>query len=251
MCNLAASTTFNGVSQSCTNMYWMLIGQSVESTDQLCNTVQQSAGNCCYQMPTHQCTLCYGDNGISDNTRRNKEVTVNGMTKTCGVFNTLLSTQESNSLTCSMAKDEIFNECCFCTHVAASALVASSDTGIPCNVCKPGQSRINADIVFNGNNDKCADVYTFLVDEFKEGSDTFVSAQTSLSDKCCQDPGTWKINFASWTIKSKGKANVSLTSLCIGTASVASFGLFLLSCIYFKLSNLASPTFIFHNCKSN
>ena len=142
-------------------------------------------------------------------------------------------------------------------HVAASALAASSNTSIPCNVCKPGQIGINADIVFNGHDDKYANEYTFLVDKFKEGSDTCVSAQTSLSDTCCWDPDTCQpgesaafgdfdvssdgksgevpvqgqkimhpMDFASWTIKSGGKANVSLTSLCIDIASVASFGLF-------------------------
>ena len=80
--NWAASTTFDGVSQFCTDVYWMLISQSVESTDPLCSTVQQSASNCCYQIPTQQCTLCRDDNGITYNTRWNKEVTVNGMTKT-------------------------------------------------------------------------------------------------------------------------------------------------------------------------
>ena len=111
--NWAVFTKFCGVFQSCTDMYWMLISQSVESTDQLCSTVQQSTGNCCNQIPTHHCTLCYNDNGITYNTRQNKEVTVNVMTKMCGVFNTLLSTQESDSLTSSMAKDEIFNDFCF------------------------------------------------------------------------------------------------------------------------------------------
>ena len=92
-----------------------------------------------------------------------------------------------------MAKDEIFNDCCFAgpdTLVAASALADSSATDIPCNLCKPGQIGINVDIVFNGNDSKCADVRTFLVDEFKEGSDTSVSAQSSLSDTCYRDPGT-------------------------------------------------------------
>ena len=143
--------------------------------------------------------------------------------------------------------------CCFCTCWLFCHWY-------PCNLCKLGQIGINIDIVFNGNDAKCADVYTFLVDKFKEGSDTSVSAQSSLSDNYCQDPGTLQtgecavfsdfdassdgksgkvpaqgskimppMDFAS--IKSRGNANASLTNLCIGTVSVVSMGLFLLSCL--------------------
>ena len=81
-------------------------------------------------------------------------------------------------------------------------------------MCKPGQIVINADIIFNGNNDKCADIYIFLVDKFKEGSDTCVSAQTSLSDTCCQDPGTLQPGesaaFGDFDVSSDGKSTLHL-----------------------------------------
>ena len=120
--NWAATTTYNGKSQSCTDVYWSLVTDSVKAGTQTCNNLNQVSSDCCYQIPSQQCSLCKDDNGVTYNTRWNKEVTVNGITRTCGDFNTLLATQEHESQTCSLAKDEIFEDCCF----------AGSDTGRDC-----------------------------------------------------------------------------------------------------------------------
>jgi len=121
--NWAATTTYNGVTQSCTDVYWMLANDKIETTNPVCNGVRQLASDCCFKMPTNQCTLCRDDNGVTYNTRWIEEVTVGGVTKTCGDFNTLLSTQEADSQTCTSAREEIFDACCF---AGSEQLVATS-----------------------------------------------------------------------------------------------------------------------------
>jgi len=187
--NWAAATTFNGQSQSCTDVYWSLVSESVEVGTQACSGLSQVSNDCCYQIPTQQCTLCKDENAVTYNTRWNKEVTVNGITKTCGDFNTLLATQENESQTCSMAKDEIFSHCCFAGSdtLVAVANQVSTESDAPCSLCQPTQIGINADIVFNNNPTTCEEVYNFLIDSFQESSTTCKSAQVKLSEDCCRE----------------------------------------------------------------
>jgi len=187
--NWAAATTFNGQSQSCTDVYWLLVSESVEAGTQTCNGLSQVSKDCCYQIPTQQCTLCQDENGATYNTRWNKEVTVNGITKSCGDFNSLLATQEHDSKTCSMAKGEIFGECCFAGSetLVAVANQVSTETDAPCSLCKIGQIGIVADIDFNNSPTTCEEVYNFLIDSYLESSTTCKSAQLSLSPDCCRE----------------------------------------------------------------
>ena len=189
--NWAATTTFNKQSQSCTDVYWLLVSESVEAGTEACDSLSQVTKDCCYKVPSQQCTLCKDDNGATYNTRWNTEVTVNGMTKTCGDFNTLLATQESDSSTCTLAKEAIFSECCF---AGSDALVAaanelSAETDAPCSLCKPEQIGIDAEVVFNNSPTTCEEVYNFLIGGFQEISSTCKSAQVKFSLDCCRDQG--------------------------------------------------------------
>lgn len=188
--NWAASSDFNGSFQSCTDIYWLLVSESVESNSNTCSAAQDAASNaCCYERPTEQCSLCRDESGTTYNTRWNLDVTVDGLTRTCGDFNTLLSTQEKGSPTCSMAKDEIFNQCCFAGSDAllASALEATSQTDSACNLCEAGQIGINAPVNFNDSETSCAEVYNFLVTAYKDGSSTCSATKADLSSSCCRD----------------------------------------------------------------
>jgi hypothetical protein len=261
--NWAATTNFNKQSQSCTDVYWLLVSESVEAGTEACSGLSQVSKDCCYKVPSQQCTLCKDDNGATYNTRWNTEVTVNGMTKTCGDFNTLLATQESESQTCSMAKEAIFNDCCF---AGSDALVAvadqlSAETDASCRLCKPGQIGIDAEIVFNNNPTTCEEVYIFLIDGFQESSTTCKSAQVKLSVNCCQDQDNLSpsekpafgsnstgidgegsitaegpvgekiippLEFEAWTRKPSGaKCNSSLGRLCTAIIVVFAIELFL------------------------
>ena len=187
--NWAATTSFNGMDQSCTDIYWLLISESIEAGTQECSSMSQVSNDCCYEVPSQQCTLCKDDNGANYNTRWNKEVTVNGMTKTCGDFNSLLATQENDSQTCSMAKDAIFNDCCFAGSdtLVAIANQVSTESDAPCNLCQPGQVGIKGDVIFNNNPTTCEEVYNFLIDSFTESETTCKSAQVKLSEDCCRE----------------------------------------------------------------
>jgi len=187
--NWAAQTSFNEQSQSCTDVYWLLVSESVEADTQTCRGLSQVSKDCCYQVPNQQCTLCKDDNGATYNTRWNKEVSVNGITKTCGDFNSLLATQENESQTCSLAKDAIFNDCCFAGSdtLIAIANQVSTESDAPCSLCQPGQIGINADVNFNNSPSTCEEVYNFLIDSHKESSTTCKSAQVKLSEDCCRE----------------------------------------------------------------
>ena len=135
--NWAANTVFKGQAMSCTDVYWSLMSDAIEVGHPTCSAIGQVSGDCCYQIPQSQCTLCKDDNGVTYNTRWNKDVTVNGVTKTCGDFNTLLSTQEDDSQTCSLAKDEIFSECCFAGSDTLVAIANDAESDAMCQVRTP------------------------------------------------------------------------------------------------------------------
>lgn len=198
--NWPATTTFNGVTQSCTELYYMLINDGIETTNPVCRGVSQISNDCCFKVPTYQCTLCRDENGMTYNTRWMEEVKVGGVTRTCGDFNTLLSTQEADSLTCSTAREEIFDACCF---AGSDKLVAESPTNTvastdaegdeafdpnACQLCPVDMVGIDAFINFNGNPTTCVDVYNFLNKQFNKVSDSCTSAQSQLADSCCRDP---------------------------------------------------------------
>merc|ERR1712194_497084 len=190
----AAVTTFDGQSQSCTDVYWLLVSESVESDTETCRGLSQVSNDCCYEIPTQQCTLCKDADGVTYNTRWNTDVTVNGITKTCGDFNTLLATQEDVSQTCYMAKDEIFNECCFAgsdtlVAIANQASTESDAADAKCSLCPPGQIGISAAIMFNNSPTTCEEVYNFLTDSYQESSTTCKSAQVKLLVDCCREKG--------------------------------------------------------------
>ncbi|KAL9184576.1 hypothetical protein ACHAXT_012546 [Thalassiosira profunda] len=188
--NWAASTTFNDREQSCTDVYWLLVSEAVEAGTDTCRGLSQVSRDCCFQVPTQQCTLCKDENGVTYNTRWNKEVTVNDITKTCGDFNTLLATQEAESSTCSMAKDQIFGDCCFAGSDTLVAIANQVDTATdePCSLCQSGQVGISADVVFNNEPTTCEEVYNFLMDGFTESDTMCKSAQVKLAGECCRKP---------------------------------------------------------------
>lgn len=192
--NWPAVSFFDGQSQSCTDIYWLLVSESVEAGTEICRGLSHASNDCCYQIPTQQCILCKDANSVTYNTRWNTGVTVNGITKTCGDFNTLLATQEDVSQTCAMAKDEIFDECCFAgsdtlVAIANQASTESDAPDAPCSLCPPGQIGLSADIIFNNSPTTCEEVYNFLTDSYQESSTTCKSAQVKLSVDCCREKG--------------------------------------------------------------
>ncbi len=185
--NWAATTMFDGKIQSCTDVHWSLVSESVEATHPKCKAASQLSNDCCFKVPQRQCNLCKDDNGVTYNTRWNKETEVNGLKMTCGDFNSLLATKEEDSTTCSSAKLEIFDDCCFAgsDQLVAIASEASQTSDASCSLCKEEQVIVDADVIFNGKPSTCTEVHSFLAESFKDGSATCSSAQNSLTKACC------------------------------------------------------------------
>merc|ERR1712085_114543 len=258
--NWAAVTTFDGQSQSCTDVYWLLVSESVESDTETCRGLSQVSNDCCYEIPTQQCTLCKDADGVTYNTRWNTDVTVNGITKTCGDFNTLLATQEDVSQTCYMAKDEIFNECCLAgsdtlVAIANQASTESDAADAKCSLCPPGQIGISAAIMFNNSSTTCKSAQVkLLVDCCREkgklspleqpafGGDTVtasdaktlggegsVTAEKTASEEPKGDRVVPPTEFATWSRRSGSKGNSSLSNLCTIIVGTVSIGMLILS----------------------
>ena len=197
--NWAATTMFAGKVQSCTDVYWSLVSDSIEATHPTCKAASELSNDCCFKLPQRQCNLCKDDNGVTYNTRWNKETTVNGLKKTCGEFNSLLATQEEDSTTCSLAKLEIFDDCCFAgsEQLVAIANEASHTSDADCSLCQEDLVvGIDADVIFNGKPSTCREVHSFLTQSFKDGSATCSSAQNSLSKACCFKKGSTNVTTA-------------------------------------------------------
>ena len=56
-----------------------------------------------------------------------------------------------------------------------------------CNLCKPGQIGINADVILNGEVKTCVDVYSWFLETFRQGSLDCQDGQSRLDSVCCQD----------------------------------------------------------------
>jgi hypothetical protein len=56
-----------------------------------------------------------------------------------------------------------------------------------CNLCEPGQIGINADVIHNGEAKTCVDVYSWFLENFRQGSLDCQDGQSELNSVCCQD----------------------------------------------------------------
>lgn len=68
--------------------------------------------------------------------------------------------------------------------------VAVAETTAPCNLCKPGQQGIDAEIIFNSQPSRCSVAYDHMVINYNEGHPTCIAAQDALSSTCCRDVPT-------------------------------------------------------------
>ena len=75
-----------------------------------------------------------------------------------------------------------------------------NDAKIKCNLCKPGQIGINADIPTNDGVTKCMEIYDFYLQSYLEGEKECVSAQSWLNSICCEDESDIKVDTSSTTI---------------------------------------------------
>lgn len=62
-----------------------------------------------------------------------------------------------------------------------------TESNLSCNLCKPGQVGVDAEIIFNEDLTRCAVAYDYMVTHYNEGHPTCVAAQDALSSTCCKD----------------------------------------------------------------
>ena len=107
----------------------------------------------------------------------------------------------SNTRPCNNADDCPTGHGCFvaeqCLAVASEPIVEQtvstsliSESSLPCNLCRPGQIGVDAEIIFNEKQTRCAEAYDHMVVNYKEGSTTCIAAQDALSSTCCLDPSS-------------------------------------------------------------
>ena len=105
--------SYEGLASTCLDVYVNLRSEMVQDGDNRCQSIQFTlAQECCYKMPTNQCSLCQSSNGTYLNTNWNSEVDYQGERVTCGDVNALLSLEEIDSILCQSARDDLWLQCC-------------------------------------------------------------------------------------------------------------------------------------------
>ncbi|KAL7522752.1 hypothetical protein ACHAWX_007410 [Stephanocyclus meneghinianus] len=79
-----------------------------------------------------------------------------------------------------------------------------------CNLCRPGQIGINADIDFNGKAMKCMDIYEFYLQNHLEVSKQCIAAQGWLNGICCGDESAMNLEGALATTSSTTSASTAI-----------------------------------------
>lgn len=87
------------------------------------------------------------------------------------------------------------------SHVDTSDLLVLEqfENKIKCNLCKPGQIGINAEVPIDGGVAKCMDIYEYYLQNFLEGTKQCDAAQNWLNIICCGDESVMNIAESSTT----------------------------------------------------
>jgi len=105
--------SYDGLASTCIDVYMNLRNEMVAAGDDRCLTVQHTLSEeCCYKIPSSQCSLCQNSNGTFLNTNWNYEVTYQGASVTCSDVSAMLSSEELDSLLCLSTRDQLWNDCC-------------------------------------------------------------------------------------------------------------------------------------------
>ena len=105
--------TYDGLASTCLDVYMNLRSEGIQDGDDVCQSVQFTvAHECCFKIPTNQCSLCQSQNGTYLNTNWNSDVEYLGESLTCGDVNALLSAEELDGLLCQSAREDLWNQCC-------------------------------------------------------------------------------------------------------------------------------------------
>jgi chitinase len=105
--------TFNNLASTCMDVFMSLRSERIQEDDEKCRSIQYTVSNeCCYKLPTRQCSLCQANNGTFLNTNWNSEVTYQEKDMTCGEVSAILSSEEIDGALCVEARETLWNQCC-------------------------------------------------------------------------------------------------------------------------------------------
>lgn len=105
--------TYDNLASTCLDVFMNLRSERIQEGDDKCRSIQYSVSNeCCYKLPTNQCSLCQASNGTFLNTNWNTEVKYQDRRMTCGDVNAILSSEELDGELCVGARDNFWNQCC-------------------------------------------------------------------------------------------------------------------------------------------
>merc|ERR1711906_99803 len=68
------------------------------------------------------------------------------------------------------------------THLAAAGTATGPG---PCNLCIAGEIGLEKEILFNGAQTSCQEVYNFLATQAEDGSDSCIAGKKALRNECC------------------------------------------------------------------
>jgi len=95
-----------------------------------------------------------------------------------------------------------------------------SESRLPCNLCKPGQIGIDAEIMFNEKQTRCAEAYDHMVVNYEEGSSTCIAAQDALSSTCCRDPSSSEPEPVAVAVAVAASESIADTATVIETTTI-------------------------------
>ncbi|KAL9188929.1 hypothetical protein ACHAXT_011419 [Thalassiosira profunda] len=192
-----------------------------EGTEQ-CSAVKDTyADLCCYTPPSIPCNLCETETDFFD-AYSSVEVDFWGSAMNCSdVYDYLIRRVESDSQTCSSAREAILDQCCYkkcpicgddqlqdfdqsidlegdiisCQqlHLVRTTDVAFSNTccydapDVPCVLCAEGAVRKELQVDFNGDTESCEQVANFLGNRANNGTEECAASKAEFQDFCCFD----------------------------------------------------------------
>ena len=83
---------------------------------------------------------------------------------------------------------------------------------VKCNLCRPGQIGINAEIPLNGGVAKCIEIYEYYLQNFLEGTKQCIAAQNWLNEICCGDKSEMNADPSSSTTTSTTTTTTATTT---------------------------------------
>jgi len=158
---------------SCGDLKPIFGKNEIEHDTEECATITSNYQDlCCYYPPISPCNLCRTDSDFLE-AYSSVEIELWGSSTNCSdAYDYLIKRIESESDTCSSAKESIFNECCY----------------KKCAICGEGFFQdFNEKIDFGGDTISCLQLHTVRTLDVSAESEECSIMQSQYSETCCYD----------------------------------------------------------------